>query len=102
MIIVSYIFINHYNHYHVVLYFSSKGVSHGAFDNDIVALHAMRKLFEYLPLNNTEKPPRRFTVDTPERSEESLRWVYVCDDDDDDDNDDDNDDNKVLFISLFV
>lgn len=33
------------------------GVAHGAFDNDLQALAAMRELFSYLPLSAREAPP---------------------------------------------
>jgi len=44
------------------------GVAHLAYDNDVEALRMMRELFDFLPLNNREKPPTRDTTDTRERS----------------------------------
>ncbi len=52
---------------------SISGVAHGAFDDDISALRGMRELYEYLPLNNKEKPPVRPTEDYRERQDEGLR-----------------------------
>ncbi len=43
-----------------------------AFENDIVALHKVRDFFNFLPLNNKEKPPKFKTFDKVERAEESL------------------------------
>ncbi len=51
------------------------GVAHGAFDNDIVALRNLRELYEYLPLNNKDKPAPKPTQDPRTRSDESLRCV---------------------------
>lgn len=55
------------------------GVAHGAFENDIEALKAMRELYDFLPLNNREKPPVRPTEDYRERAEESLRLLVPDD-----------------------
>jgi propionyl-CoA carboxylase beta chain len=55
------------------------GVAHGAFENDVIALKQLRELYEFLPLNNKEKPPVRSTEDPRLRSEESLRY-FVPDD----------------------
>jgi propionyl-CoA carboxylase beta chain len=52
---------------------SISGVAHGAFDDDITALRGLRELFEYLPLNNKEQPPVRYSHDSRERADESLR-----------------------------
>jgi propionyl-CoA carboxylase beta chain len=48
------------------------GVAEGAFDNDIEALIQVRRLIDFLPLNNRAAPPRLPVFDTPERAEESL------------------------------
>jgi propionyl-CoA carboxylase beta chain len=48
-------------------------VAHGAFENDVVALHAIRELFDYLPLHNKDSPPVKPTLDSPLRTENSLR-----------------------------
>eukprot|EP00887_Chlorella_sp_A99_P001631 scaffold8.g1631.t1 len=37
---------------------TKSGVAHGAFDNELEALAAMRLLFSYLPLSAREKPPQ--------------------------------------------
>jgi propionyl-CoA carboxylase beta chain len=43
-----------------------------AFDNDVEALLMVRRFFNYLPLNNRERPPRRDTNDSADREEPSL------------------------------
>ena len=43
-----------------------------AFENDIDALQKVRDFFNFLPLNNKEKPPKFETFDKLERAEESL------------------------------
>ena len=48
------------------------GVVDGAFENDLEALTQMRRMFDFLPLSNKEKPPVRPTFDTAEREEPSL------------------------------
>ncbi|RUW20434.1 MULTISPECIES: acyl-CoA carboxylase subunit beta [unclassified Mesorhizobium] len=47
-------------------------VADGAFENDIEALEEVRRLFDFLPLNNLEKPPVRPFYDDPERIELRL------------------------------
>ena len=47
-------------------------VADGAFENDVEALTEIRRLFDFLPLNNREKPPVRPFFDSPERLEPSL------------------------------
>jgi propionyl-CoA carboxylase beta chain len=47
-------------------------VADGAFDNDVEALIEVRRLFDFLPLNNREKAPVRPFFDDPGRVEESL------------------------------
>ncbi len=47
-------------------------VADGAFDNDIETLEAVRRLFDFLPLNNREKPPARPFFDDPARLEMRL------------------------------
>jgi propionyl-CoA carboxylase beta chain len=51
---------------------AKSGVADGAYDNDIEALHQMRRLVGYLPLSSREKPPVVPTFDDPERAEPSL------------------------------
>jgi propionyl-CoA carboxylase beta chain len=48
------------------------GVADGAFNNDLEALVQMRRLIDFLPLSNREKPPVRPSYDRPDRSEPSL------------------------------
>jgi len=47
-------------------------VADAAFDNDVEALSEVRRLVDFLPLNNREKPPVRPFFDRPERTEPSL------------------------------
>ena len=47
-------------------------VADGAFENDVEALAEIRRLVDFLPLNNREKPPVRPFFDSPERVEPSL------------------------------
>ncbi|WP_192356530.1 acyl-CoA carboxylase subunit beta [Mesorhizobium mediterraneum] len=47
-------------------------VADGAFENDIEALEEVRRLFDFLPLSNREKPPVRPFYDDPERIELRL------------------------------
>ena len=47
-------------------------VADGAFENDVEALAEIRRLFDYLPLNNREKAPVRPFFDDPARVEASL------------------------------
>jgi len=48
------------------------GVADHAFANDAEALLYLRRFIDFLPANNTEKPPHRPTPDRPERMEMSL------------------------------
>ena len=47
-------------------------VADGAFDDDVEALEQVRRLFDFLPLNNREKPPVRPFHDDPERTDMRL------------------------------
>ena len=47
-------------------------VADGAFENDVEALAEVRRLVDFLPLNNREKPPVRPFFDEPGRIENSL------------------------------
>ena len=38
---------------------TKSSVADGAFDNDVEAMTELRRLFDFLPLNNREKPPQR-------------------------------------------
>jgi propionyl-CoA carboxylase beta chain len=48
------------------------GVADGAFDNDLEALTQIRRLVDFLPGSNRDKPPVRESYDTPDRDERSL------------------------------
>jgi propionyl-CoA carboxylase beta chain len=48
------------------------GVADGAFENDLEALTQVRRLVDFLPLNNREKPPVRESYDDAKRVEMSL------------------------------
>jgi propionyl-CoA carboxylase beta chain len=47
-------------------------VADGAYENDVVALLEVRRLVDFLPLSNREKPPVRPFFDDPARVEDSL------------------------------
>jgi propionyl-CoA carboxylase beta chain len=47
-------------------------VADGAFENDVEALSEIRRLVDFLPLNNREKAPVRPFFDDPARIEQSL------------------------------
>lgn len=51
---------------------SKSGVADLAFDNDVQALLMLRRLYNYLPLNNREKAPLRPGNDPPDRLDASL------------------------------
>ncbi|MEL6829709.1 MAG: acyl-CoA carboxylase subunit beta [Pseudomonadota bacterium] len=51
---------------------NKSGVVDGAFENDIEALTQMRRLIDFLPGSNREKPPVRPSFDDPDRVEMSL------------------------------
>lgn len=46
---------------------SISGVAHRAFDNDLEALQGMRRLFDFLPLNNTQEAPKIHSEDSRHR-----------------------------------
>ena len=47
-------------------------VADGAFDNDVDALAEVRRLIDFLPLNNRDRPPVRPFFDAVTRTDESL------------------------------
>jgi propionyl-CoA carboxylase beta subunit len=51
---------------------TKSSVADAAFDNDVEALHSLRRFIDFLPLNNRDKPPSRPFFDSPERTEPSL------------------------------
>jgi len=54
---------------------SKSSVADGAFDNDVETLRQMRRLYDFLPLNNRESAPTRPFFDSPDREEPSLDTV---------------------------
>ena len=58
-----------------VTHTARSGVADLAFDNDVQALHEIRRFVDFLPLNNREKPPVRPSCDDAERHDtRSTRW----------------------------
>src|SRR3974390_885871 len=51
---------------------SRSSVADGAYDNDVFAIEEIRRLYDFLPLNNREKPPLWPTQDDARREELSL------------------------------
>ena len=51
---------------------SVSGVANFVYDSEIECLHEIRRLFDYLPQNNREDPPRRATTDPFDRRDEEL------------------------------
>ena len=58
---------------------TKSGVADGAFDNDLEALTQVRRLVDFLPLSNRDKPPIRQPLDEPEREEPSLDSLIPAD-----------------------
>jgi acetyl-CoA carboxylase carboxyltransferase component len=54
---------------------TKSGVSHFSAASDLECLAKVRRLFSFLPLNNTEDPPVVETGDDPERRDESLNTL---------------------------
>jgi propionyl-CoA carboxylase beta chain len=54
---------------------SKSSVADGAFENDLEALIEVRRLFDFLPLSNREKPPVRPFSDAPDRIDDSLDTI---------------------------
>ena len=48
---------------------SISGVSHGQYNNDIECLMAVRKLFNFMPLNSKEAPPATIWTDKDEKNQ---------------------------------
>ena len=55
-----------------LIHTKKSSVADGAFENDVEALVEVRRLVDFLPLNNREKPPVRPFFDEPARVEPSL------------------------------
>jgi propionyl-CoA carboxylase beta chain len=51
---------------------TKSAVADGAYDNDVIAIEEIRRLYDFLPLSNREKPPHWPTEDDPKRLEMSL------------------------------
>jgi len=51
---------------------SKSSVADGSFENDVETLLQMRRLYDFLPLNNKETPPVRPSFDDADRVEASL------------------------------
>jgi propionyl-CoA carboxylase beta chain len=51
---------------------TKSAVADGSYENDVICLEEMRRLYDFLPLNNREKPPSWPTPDDPQRVEMSL------------------------------
>jgi len=51
---------------------TKSSVADGAFENDVEALGQIRRLFDFLPLSNREKPPQRPFYDDASRIDNSL------------------------------
>ena len=54
---------------------TKSGVAHFTAKNDEECLLKIRKLFEYLPLNNLDDAPRKIIDDPPDRMDEALNSV---------------------------
>ncbi len=52
---------------------SKSGVAHLAADNEAHAIKLIRELVSFLPLNNSEDPPRIESQDPPERRDDALK-----------------------------
>lgn len=57
----------------------TSGVAHGAFENDLEALAALRELVSFLPASSQEAPPTLPTADSPTRECDSLRRIVPTD-----------------------
>ncbi|MBI4966970.1 MAG: acyl-CoA carboxylase subunit beta [Rhodospirillales bacterium] len=55
-----------------VTHTTRSGVADLAFENDVEALLQVRRLIDFLPASNRQKPPVRPTADSPDRQEMSL------------------------------
>ena len=51
---------------------TKSSVADGAYENDVVCIEEIRRLYDFLPLNAKEKPPHWPTEDEPRREEMSL------------------------------
>ena len=53
------------------------GVAHFAFDSEPECLAAVRELFDFIPQNNVELPPRHESVDPHDRQDEGLLAIVL-------------------------
>jgi propionyl-CoA carboxylase beta chain len=51
---------------------SASGIAHFAHDSELECLQSIRKLFDFIPQNNMEDPPRRETTDPFDRADDDL------------------------------
>ena len=51
---------------------TKSAVADGSYENDVVCLEEMRRLFDFLPLSNRDKVPHWPTTDDPQRQDLSL------------------------------
>ncbi len=51
---------------------TKSGIADRAFENDVVALMQTRRFYDFLPLNNRQKPPKRPSFDSATRTDASL------------------------------
>ncbi|HEX3431866.1 MAG TPA: acyl-CoA carboxylase subunit beta [Rhizomicrobium sp.] len=51
---------------------TKSAVADGAYENDVIAMEEIRRLYDFLPLNNRDNPPAWPTTDDPRREEPSL------------------------------
>lgn len=58
---------------------SKSGVAHFIAQNDQECLSMIRKLFDYLPLNNLDEPPRVEPTDDPNRTDNELNQIIPDD-----------------------
>jgi propionyl-CoA carboxylase beta chain len=54
---------------------SKSGVAHFTLPNDILCVRAVRRLINYLPSNNRQKPPLLNLSDPPDRSDPALDYL---------------------------
>jgi propionyl-CoA carboxylase beta chain len=54
---------------------SISGVAHGAFDDEVVTLQAVRDMFDFLPLNNRDEVPERDFSDSRNRACPTLDTI---------------------------
>jgi propionyl-CoA carboxylase beta chain len=58
---------------------TKSGVADGAFENDVDTLAQLRRFYDFLPMNNREKPPVWPTSDPFDRAEPSLDTLVPSD-----------------------